>query len=113
MDGLLWGVSKLVPVGYGIKKLQIATVVEDDKVSIDELTEKIEAFEDFVSFDCHLSCIQVVSIPAVYQSPDSNPDAPTFRIWKNQYLKKSLLFSKNIKYGGLLQRNIFVKLINF
>jgi elongation factor 1-delta len=48
MDGLLWGVSKLVPVGYGIKKLQIATVVEDDKVSIDELTEKIEAFEDFI-----------------------------------------------------------------
>jgi translation elongation factor EF-1beta len=33
MDGLLWGASKLVPVGYGIKKLQIATVIEDDKVS--------------------------------------------------------------------------------
>jgi len=48
MDGLLWGSSKLVPVGYGIQKLQIATVVEDDKVSIDELQEKIEAFEDFV-----------------------------------------------------------------
>lgn len=48
MDGLLWGTSKLVPVGYGIKKLQIATVVEDDKVSIDELTEKIQEIEDFV-----------------------------------------------------------------
>jgi len=48
MDGLLWGTSKLVPVGYGINKLQITTVVEDDKVSIDELQEKIEAFEDFV-----------------------------------------------------------------
>jgi len=48
MDGLLWGSSKLVPVGYGIQKLQIATVVEDDKVSIDELQEKIEAFADFV-----------------------------------------------------------------
>ena len=48
MDGLLWGASKLVPVGYGIKKLQIATVVEDDKVSIDELTEKITELEDFV-----------------------------------------------------------------
>jgi translation elongation factor EF-1beta len=48
MDGLLWGVSKLVPVGYGIKKLQIATVVEDDKVSIDDLVEKIQEFEDFV-----------------------------------------------------------------
>jgi len=48
MEGLLWGSSKLVPLAYGIKKLQISTVVEDDKVSIDELTEKIEAFEDFV-----------------------------------------------------------------
>lgn len=48
MDGLLWGASKLVPVGYGIKKLQIMCVIEDDKVSVDELQEKIEAFEDFV-----------------------------------------------------------------
>jgi len=48
MDGLLWGASKLVPVGYGIKKLQISCVVEDDKVSIDELTEKIQENEDMV-----------------------------------------------------------------
>lgn len=48
MDGLLWGVSKLVPVGYGINKLQIICVIEDDKVSIDLLTEKIQDFEDFV-----------------------------------------------------------------
>lgn len=48
MDGLLWGASKLVPVGYGINKLQIMCVIEDDKVSIDLLTEKLEAFEDFV-----------------------------------------------------------------
>jgi len=48
MDGLLWGSSKLMPVGYGINKLQITTVVEDDKVSVEELTEKIESFEDFV-----------------------------------------------------------------
>lgn len=48
MDGLVWGASKLVPVGYGINKLQIMCVIEDDKVSTDELTEKIEAFEDFV-----------------------------------------------------------------
>lgn len=26
-------IAKLVPVGYGIKKLQIGCVVEDDKVS--------------------------------------------------------------------------------
>ena len=48
MDGLLWGASKLVPIGYGIKKLQVICVVEDAKVSIEELQEKIEAFEDYV-----------------------------------------------------------------
>lgn len=48
MDGLLWGASKLVPVGYGINKLQIMCVIEDDKVSVDLLTEKIQEFEDLV-----------------------------------------------------------------
>jgi len=36
-DGLVWGGSKLVPVGFGIRKLQINLVVEDAKVSLDEL----------------------------------------------------------------------------
>ncbi|KAM4602218.1 elongation factor 1-beta [Polymixia lowei] len=48
MEGLLWGQSKLVPVGYGIKKLQIGCVVEDDKVGTDMLEEQITAFEDYV-----------------------------------------------------------------
>ncbi|XP_035250563.1 elongation factor 1-beta isoform X2 [Anguilla anguilla] len=48
MDGLLWGSSKLVPVGYGIKKLQIQCVVEDDKVGTDQLEEQITAFDDYV-----------------------------------------------------------------
>lgn len=26
-DGLVWGLSKLVPIGYGIKKLQITLVI--------------------------------------------------------------------------------------
>merc|ERR1712150_350377 len=47
-EGLVWGASKLVPVGYGIKKLQVMCVVEDEKASIDELSEKICEFEDFV-----------------------------------------------------------------
>uniref|UniRef100_A0A667IHA9 Translation elongation factor EF1B beta/delta subunit guanine nucleotide exchange domain-containing protein n=1 Tax=Lynx canadensis TaxID=61383 RepID=A0A667IHA9_LYNCA len=47
-DGLVWGSSKLVPVGYGIKKLQIQCVVEDDKVGTDMLEEWITAFEDYV-----------------------------------------------------------------
>lgn len=48
MDGLLWGAAKLVPLAYGIHKLQISCVVEDEKVSIDELTETIESNEDYV-----------------------------------------------------------------
>merc|ERR1711972_898981 len=48
MDGLVWGANKLVPIGYGINKLQVMCTVEDEKVSIEELTEKIETFEDFV-----------------------------------------------------------------
>ncbi|KAH8697367.1 putative eukaryotic translation elongation factor 1 subunit Eef1-beta [Talaromyces proteolyticus] len=47
-DGLVWGASKLVAVGFGIKKLQINLVVEDEKVSTDELQQKIEEDEDHV-----------------------------------------------------------------
>ncbi|OJJ49751.1 hypothetical protein ASPZODRAFT_139118 [Penicilliopsis zonata CBS 506.65] len=48
MDGLVWGASKLVAVGFGIKKLQINLVVEDLKVSTDELQQRIEEDEDHV-----------------------------------------------------------------
>uniref|UniRef100_A0A1B6ELR4 Translation elongation factor EF1B beta/delta subunit guanine nucleotide exchange domain-containing protein n=1 Tax=Cuerna arida TaxID=1464854 RepID=A0A1B6ELR4_9HEMI len=47
-DGLIWGASKLVPLAYGIHKLQISCVVEDDKVSVDWLQEQLEAIEDYV-----------------------------------------------------------------
>lgn len=47
-DGLVWGGAKLVPVGYGVRKLQINLVVEDEKVSIDDLQEKIAELEDWV-----------------------------------------------------------------
>ncbi|KAI5280441.1 Translation elongation factor 1 beta, partial [Ascosphaera aggregata] len=47
-DGLVWGASKFVDVGFGIKKLQINLVVEDEKVLISDLQEEIEAFEDHV-----------------------------------------------------------------
>ncbi|KJR84770.1 elongation factor 1-beta [Sporothrix schenckii 1099-18] len=47
-DGLVWGLSKLVAVGFGIKKLQITLVVEDEKVSLDDLQDKIAEFEDYV-----------------------------------------------------------------
>lgn len=41
-DGLVWGASKRVPVGYGVSMIQITLVVEDEKVSLDELQEKIQ-----------------------------------------------------------------------
>ena len=47
-DGLVWGSSKLVPVGFGIKKLQINLVIEDDKIGLDDLQEEIQEFEDYV-----------------------------------------------------------------
>lgn len=48
MDGLTWGAGKLVPLAFGIKKLQVNLVVEDEKVSIDDLQQKIEEDEDHV-----------------------------------------------------------------
>ncbi|KAL3133394.1 hypothetical protein ABBQ38_007262 [Trebouxia sp. C0009 RCD-2024] len=40
-DGLLWGTSKLVPVGFGIRKMQITAVIEDAKVeSMDSIIEE-------------------------------------------------------------------------
>ncbi|QRV99871.1 elongation factor 1-beta [Ceratobasidium sp. AG-Ba] len=47
-EGLVWGSSKLVAIGFGIKKLQITLVIEDELVSLDELQEKIQEFEDYV-----------------------------------------------------------------
>jgi elongation factor 1-beta len=47
-DGLVWGGHKLVAVGFGIKKLQLNVVIEDDKVSLDELQQQIEEDEDHV-----------------------------------------------------------------
>ncbi|XP_042861515.1 elongation factor 1-beta'-like [Penaeus japonicus] len=48
MDGLLWGASKLSPLAFGINKLSILCTVEDEKVSVDDLVEKICEFEEFV-----------------------------------------------------------------
>jgi len=48
LDGLVWGASRLVPLAFTIKKLQINCVVEDDKVGTDILEEHITAFENHV-----------------------------------------------------------------
>ncbi|KAF7532133.1 hypothetical protein G7054_g8251 [Neopestalotiopsis clavispora] len=47
-DGLVWGASNLVAVGFGIKKLQINLVIEDEKISLTELQDEIQEFEDYV-----------------------------------------------------------------
>uniref|UniRef100_A0A0N4ZYC2 Elongation factor 1-beta n=1 Tax=Parastrongyloides trichosuri TaxID=131310 RepID=A0A0N4ZYC2_PARTI len=48
-DGLVWGGCKKIPLAYGINKLQIICVIEDLKVSVDDLIEKITTdFEDYV-----------------------------------------------------------------
>lgn len=43
MDGLLWGDFKMVPVAFGLKKLQQLLVIEDDKISGDDLEELLTA----------------------------------------------------------------------
>ncbi|KAL1558309.1 elongation factor 1-beta 2-like [Salvia divinorum] len=45
MPGLLWGASKLVAVGYGIKKLQIMLTIVDDLVSVDTMIEEVLTVE--------------------------------------------------------------------
>ena len=62
MDGLTWGASKLVAVGYGISKLQVNLVVEDEKVSIDDLQAQIEGDEDHVQSTDVVSCNEICTI---------------------------------------------------
>lgn len=50
-DGLLWGAAKQVPLAFGVSKLQIMCVVEDEKISVDWLTEQIEENELVQSTD--------------------------------------------------------------
>ncbi|RHY35984.1 hypothetical protein DYB25_010174, partial [Aphanomyces astaci] len=49
INGLTWGEGhKLVPVAYGIKKLLVQCIIVDDLVLLDDITDAIEAFEDYV-----------------------------------------------------------------
>ena len=49
MDGLLWKKEfKLIPIAYGMQKLEMACVVEDDKVLTDDLFDKILVWEEEV-----------------------------------------------------------------
>ena len=49
IDGLIWKTEfKKEPVAFGIFKVVIGCVIEDDKVSTEDITEAIEAFDEFV-----------------------------------------------------------------
>jgi len=49
LDGCYWKTQyKKEPVAFGIFKLIIGTTVEDEKVSVDDLVEMIEGFDDMV-----------------------------------------------------------------
>jgi len=49
MDGLFWKTEyKKEPIAYGVFKIIIGATIEDDKVSTDDVQEKIEAMEDMV-----------------------------------------------------------------
>ena len=48
-DGLVWKEEyKKEPIAYGIHKLIVGCVCEDEKISIDDLQDEIAAFEDYV-----------------------------------------------------------------
>ena len=44
-DGLVWGHSTLIDIGFGIKKLQQNLVIED-KVSLEDLEEEIKELQE-------------------------------------------------------------------
>mmetsp|Transcript_45654 Transcript_45654/g.114874 ORF Transcript_45654/g.114874 Transcript_45654/m.114874 type:complete len:222 (+) Transcript_45654:186-851(+) len=48
IDGLEWKAAEVIPIGFGISKLRISAHVEDEKVSVDLMQEKIEELEDMV-----------------------------------------------------------------
>ena len=49
LEGLVWGQAhELVPVAYGIKKLVMQCVIVDELVLMDDVTDNIEAMEEWV-----------------------------------------------------------------
>ena len=101
-EGLVWGASKLVPIGYGIRKLQITLVIgmyltrvlstdngsvshtstEDELVSLDELQEKIAEFEDYVqSSDVAAMQSRRAGFYCIQRGSDFIPQSCKLREW--------------------------------
>ncbi|TQD85073.1 hypothetical protein C1H46_029357 [Malus baccata] len=93
MEGLLWGASKLVAVGYGIKKLQIMMTIVDDLVSVDTLIEEqltVEPINEYVQ-SCDISCLPpAAQINVLGISRSSSVKTPNFTTPKNVFLGQRL-----------------------
>ncbi len=56
-DGLVWkDTHRIVPIGFGINKLEMTMIIEDEKISTDDIFEVIESFDvvqgcDIVKFN--------------------------------------------------------------
>jgi len=49
MDGLVWmDEHKILEIAFGMKKLQMVMLIEDEKIMTDDVFEMIEAWEDDV-----------------------------------------------------------------
>lgn len=52
VEGLVWNTEpKIIPVAFGMNKLQVGCVIEDAKVSIEDIFELIEGWEEVQSTD--------------------------------------------------------------
>ena len=52
VDGLVWNnEEKILPVAFGMNKLQVGCVIEDAKVSIEDIYERLEEWEEVQSTD--------------------------------------------------------------
>src|SRR3990167_3799874 len=51
-DGLVWkDAHKIVPIGFGMSKLEMGMIIEDDKISTDDIFEKIQEWPEVQSVD--------------------------------------------------------------
>jgi len=65
MDGLVWKTeSRKEPIAYGVYKLIVGCVIEDDKVGTDDLVDAIQAFEDDVQ------SVDILSFNKIWEAAD-------------------------------------------
>jgi translation elongation factor EF-1beta len=49
MPGLVWAEGcNVVPVAFGVKKLVISCIIDDDKVGLNDITDELEAMEELI-----------------------------------------------------------------